>query len=749
VAYDDGLRTLVVSVAAIGVLLLVLLVLRAERTTPLPPTRAAWSAQPTGRAFWLGLLAVVAAGAPLLHLAPWWHTQAAFGDAVTHARVGGDLAASGLPHGWIDSYLGGFPFAVHYPPAGWSILAALVTLGLSPLDATHTLGWLAIASTPLAFYVGLSRCGAHPGFAAIGALCVSWVAPYNGFVGGYESFFMLGLLSQVIALPVCILLMSFVARAQTAGPAALCAALAMLAHPQLAIATFVVLAVACIVAADRDALERCARSGLAALAVGLAIYGPGVATLHVPFGWPSDLGWRHLGFQPTRLEWWLRDGSLLDAWRPVVLTDLAGAAALVLLFFPRRGVARAAVVAAVLTVALSVSGHALRSLGPLGATALSVLQPLRALALVPIAAGVLVAAALEEAAPRIERMVELRSPGRGRYAALATIAALFALLLLALPDRIAYARALGEDLATSAAHPCGERTPEGYDREVVHGWMRGLSGGRLWFTEAEPAVLRCVYDDGLQISSAVPIAATVAVGAHVGLHWSAFAELELRRPGSDRRAEALGVRHALTLQGTDPPGWRRTAAQGALELWTHDRPTTLVGAGCVHETWRGGDAALRERLLARLEDPEGVDTLLSPDRLVALEHAEGPVEIVRPDLAGCDASAVVIDETPREPGALEATVTSPAPVDVVLRVTAYPTWQVHVDGARLGPLRQVAPGFLSVRLPPGRHHLVATAGWLPGQGLWLILGAVAAVLAATARRTWLPTWRPRDAHVAR
>jgi hypothetical protein len=51
-------------------------------------------------------------------------------------------------------------------------------------------------------------------------------------------------------------------------------------------------------------------------------------------------------------------------------------------------------------------------------------------------------------------------------------------------------------------------------------------------------------------------------------------------------------------------------------------------------------------------------------------------------------------------------------------------------------VRRVAPGFPSVRVPPGRHRLVAEVGWLPGYGWGLLMGAIVAALAATARRSW-------------
>ncbi|HZO14729.1 MAG TPA: hypothetical protein VFB62_15755, partial [Polyangiaceae bacterium] len=39
------------------------------------------------------------------------------GDAASHARVALEIARHGLPHGWIESYSGGFPMGPHYQSA--------------------------------------------------------------------------------------------------------------------------------------------------------------------------------------------------------------------------------------------------------------------------------------------------------------------------------------------------------------------------------------------------------------------------------------------------------------------------------------------------------------------------------------------------------------------------------------------------------------------------------------------------------
>src|SRR5688572_21655428 len=74
---------------------------------------------------WAGAAGVLLAQLPLFPLAPWI-SGAPFvfwGDTQSHARVAAELAAGGVGHVWIASYLGGFPFGHHYPPLGWLLLA--------------------------------------------------------------------------------------------------------------------------------------------------------------------------------------------------------------------------------------------------------------------------------------------------------------------------------------------------------------------------------------------------------------------------------------------------------------------------------------------------------------------------------------------------------------------------------------------------------------------------------------------------
>jgi len=731
---------MLLSVILLAVLGLALRVVRSEQAAEGAPALRPWSGDEDPRLRWFGALGTLLGSAPLLALAPWLSGQppAGFADDVSHARVAAELAGGALTHGWIGGYTGGFPLAVHYPMAGWFAAAALIRMGIEPLGATHLLGWLALVATPLSFYVAIVRCGGRALFAWLGALCLAWVSPYNAFVGGYESFFDLGLLSQVLALPLCIQWASAIAHARSGALPAAWGVAAVLTHPQLAFATLTVTALASLVAARRDVLLRCAESGLAVLAIAAALYGPGIVTLEIPFGWPPSLGWRHIGFPPARLEVWLAGGQLFDDRRPAVITHLAGTGVLALLLQAKRSAARAAVAAFLSTLALSVSGRALESWEPFGAWMLSFLQPMRVLALSPVAAALVVCVALEESLPRLAGAFT-PSP-RARTWSLALALPALAMLAAGLPSRLDRVREVHARLADRAARPCHDLTPDGYDSAAMRRSLAGLTGGSLWYPAATRAAIPwCMVLDAGELSVRVPIAVTAAVGAHVGVLATVAERLEPERDGSALRAEALGVEHAVVDgSSSPPPGWRVAGrVGGAIQLWSLERPASLLGAGCIDEVWSGSDAALRARIFAALEAPDSVDHVLSPTSLIELRPSAPTTR--SEGSASCDARTARFEVHHAERHAIDATVVSESPVDVVLRVTAFRGWRITLDGAPVAP-QLVAPGFPSVRVPAGRHRVRAEVDWLPGYR-WTVAGVGLLVALFVA-------WRHRRARAA-
>ncbi len=674
-----------------------------------------------------GAVVALAGALPLLWAQPWLHgaTETYFGDGLSHAALARSVAQDGLPHGWVDFNLGGFPFGHHYPPLGTLVLAMTMRLGVSPALALELWGAAATAGAPLVFYFCATRARVRPSYAALGALYLGWVSPRNPFVGGYEAFFYLGLFSQVLALPIAIAFAGAVASG-TGRWAAPFGALAMSAHPQLAIATVVVVGFAVLASASRAAAARFVRGAAGAVLFGAALYGQGALHLRIPFGWPPDLGWRQVGFDVSRLGWWFADGDLLDSGRSApVLTALVASAAVALVLCIARPLARAALVAAALTLALSVSGPALARFEPFGPALLSVLQPLRVLALVPPLAAALVVVALEESAPRLRTALGAWRPRLELTAPWLGFALAGLLVAGALPDRVRYASGIARELEVRRGGHCAS-APPGYDARAVRRWLEPLRGGRLWFDEDSGDGLgNCLFRDGVPLASGVSLGTTRGVGAHVGILWLAFQRIHPGQAGSERRAEALGVRYALG-RPLGSPAWETLERRGDVELSRHRRPTDTMGVGCIASAWRGRDAALRSRLVERLRSPEGADRVLDPNHFVELRYddavAVAESEVGKGDCAFEDARVTM---TAREPGALEGVIESSAPLDVVLRVAAFPTWEISVDGVPAARTALVAPGFPSVRLAAGRHHVVAVAGSLPGYALLVALGAVA------------------------
>jgi hypothetical protein len=682
-----------------------------------------------------GAFVVLLGALPLFWALPWLHgaVETYIGDGLSHAALGQAVAEHGLPHGWVDLNLGGFPFGHHYPPLGTLVLALTMRLGVSPAMAIQLWGVAATLSVPVAFYFCGTLARVRPSYAALGALYVSWVSPYNPFVGGYEAFFHIGLFSQVLALPLCIAFAGSIASGTGRWSAPL-GALAMSGHPQLGIATLAVTACAVAASASRAAAARFARGAAGAAIFGVALYGQGALHVEVPFGWPPALGWRQVGFDSSRLAWWYVDGDLLDAGRSVlVLTALGAAAAVALTLSIARPAARAALAAALAAVVLSVTGRTLARFEPVGPALLSVLQPMRVLALIPPLAAALVVVALEVSEPKLRAALGAFRPRFERAAPWLGFAVAALLVAGALPGRVHYASRVAGELEARRGGRCAS-APPGYDAGEIRRWLAKLRGGRLWFDEHSGDDLqKCLVTDGVSMASSVPLGATVGVGAHVGVLWLAFQRVEPQRGGSERRAEAVGVRYALG-HPIGSPAWQTLERRGGVELAAHRGPTDAIGVGCITRAWRGSDRALRSHLFEVLRTAEGADRLLDPNRFVELRHDDARA-VVETEVGegACAFDGARVAATAREPGALEAVVESSAPVDVVLRVAAFPTWAISVDGAPAKRSSLVAPGFPSVRVPAGRHRVVAVAGSLPGYAALVALGAFAVLALSLVR----------------
>jgi hypothetical protein len=698
------------------VLGLALLVVRAKTDPAAAALRSAWTPSVRQHRHWLFGAAAIVLSAPL-GLAIFRPGQRLMlpGDSFTHAHVGLDLARHGLGHGWIATYMGGFPLGHHYPPVGFFLTALLVRTGASPEAAVMALGLLATAASPVVVYAVAVHAGARPPIALAGAAVVAWMVPYNSFVGGYEAFLQTGLLSQVLAIPLCILCAGTAAAGRSRMVPALAAAAAMATHPQLTVAMLIVLGAALACSARRAAINGGLRAAGAAFAMGAALYGQGIGTLGIPFGWPARFGWLRFGFPPERLKWWIFDGDLLDFGRAPVMTSLVAGALVALVLLVRRPAARATLVALSCSVLLSVSGRWLSTTGALGESVLAAVQPLRVVAIIPLAAAAALVVALQEGCRLLRAATTGASrPHAGRFVAMALPIAAIGIATVGLPARVTAARNDQSDRFASTATPCGPLTPAGYDSAAEKRLLGSLRGGRLFWSTNDQALLACTAGDGLELASSVAIGVTDGVGAHVGMIWTAAHALDPSRAGSAERAESLGVRWLLDQDSGPLPGWHTVDDAHGFRLSAHEGRTDVIGAGCVRELWAGGNRQLEQSLHDAFADPAMTDRLLDPVNLTEIRITRGHVEKAPADAGNeCDPTGTVIREVGREPGALEASVTAPHAVDLVLRVTQLRSWHATVDGIAL-PAKMVAPGFFAVRIPKGEHHLVAVGGTLPG-----------------------------------
>ncbi|WP_437909061.1 hypothetical protein WME95_14980 [Sorangium sp. So ce327] len=740
---------------ALGVLVLRLAELRAGAAAgPAAPSQAVAAAPgPAPRLAWLAAAAAVAVALlPALRDAPALAGPGAAlsKDTISHLAIAYDIATSGLPHGWIATNNGGFPVALHYPPVGWLLVAALIRLGVAPVVAVKGLGFAAFVGAPLVVLAAARAVGARPASAAAGAVALAWIAPYVQFAGGWPSFFLLGLLSQILVIPLVIAWAAAVIRPARfeLGPAlaAACAA----THPQIFTVSAAVLGAAAIAAWDRRLCARVLRSLAGGGLVAAALYGPGIASMAAPFGWPAGLGWRHIGFGPERVLPWMLDGDLLDFAHAPVIGSAWIAACFLHATRLRAPASRAVLAASAVALLLSMSGGWIAGAGPLGRALLSLFQPMRALALLPLVAAAAIVSALDLAATALARIgaaLAARGARRSRPALAVLPAALAAVLPAALalvaaveiPARAAELHVLAEKQAALVASRRCPPPAEGFNPDLIARWLAEAPHGRASYA-VEDEFATCSMMHAADLRRAVPMAFSTGAGAHVGVHAAAFLEVAPERPGSAARAEALGIRtliHLTTQRPGPPEAWALVDRRGEVELSRRVGGTDYVGLGCVREVWRGREADLLAALFEHLEQPRTV--LDTPGELVALEAARGPIERVAVADDGCDAARASVREAPREPGAYEAIVDAEAPVDVVFRATAYSGWRVRDGGVELAT-RRVAPGFFAVRVGPGRHHLEAVVA-LPRFYLPALALACGAALALGAPRLRRPIFR--------
>jgi hypothetical protein len=671
-----------------------------------------------GRHDALAVTAILLAYLPIGSVLRGWSRFPGYlpGDARTHALAAQHLFGEALRSGWSDVYVGGFPLAVHYPLVGWVLLALPMQLGLDPTRAVHVACTSALVATSVAgYWIGRTH-GVRVIPSLIAALVFAWIAPLNAFVGGFESYFVTGLVSQVMVVP---FLLGWSATTLGRGTAALASAfasLSFLTHPQVAVAATVLLGIAVLISAERRAIERFVLSAIVSGLVAMLIYGPGVMHLQLPFGWPPNPVWMHVGFGPERLDDWLVDGDLLDNHRAPILTALWLCGFTLCAAKPRVKAARVAAVASIGVLLLSVSGPAIAASGRPGQIALSILQPLRAMALIPtvVAATITVGLALHGHVFEHVIALALTRPWLLRINKQKPILKLGLSVVLGMPllvslyqSRVkAIERWLAEMADDQEELPCGPDGPSRADWLRLRDAIGKLENGRLWFEDDELALpARCALTTGFERHSSIPIANTRGIGAHVGFLSAVNGLLMPGLSGLASRAEALGIHYLLLGHALKPQasaGFDLLDTYGPLHLYVRTGGTDLFGAGCVTDRWNGPNADLERSFKSQL-DRQMLGEILSPTRFSEIRNDATHVshESIFDE---CSPSAAALSSERHSVAWHRVSVDSSTPTDVVLRVTGYPSWQWRVDRRDATP-RLVLPGYYAVRVPAGRHTI--------------------------------------------
>ncbi|MBX3231652.1 MAG: hypothetical protein KIT84_23505 [Labilithrix sp.] len=697
-----------------AVLVIRLAVMRTRTTTaPSSSSRRAW---------------MMAAVAVVLALSPFLVDAALLAgprsrllvDTSSHLAIAQDIARAGLPHGWIPTYNGGFPFALHYPPLPWLVTAVLLRIGVHPVVAVKGLGLAAFLAAPILILLAghLSRIRAFS--AAAAAISSVWVAPYTQFTGGWEPFFAIGLLSQVLVVPIAVAWVATLTRRWRFELAPLLAGLCAATHPQVFTVMAPVLVAGAVATWQRPVVGRALRSVLGGGLVAAALYLPGIASMEVPFGWPPNLTWRHVGFGASRMFDSIVDGDLLDYKHTPVVGAMWGAATVVLVLRWKLPRSRALLTASCVTLAMASIGPALASTGAFGSALLSIFQPMRALALIPLIAAASIAVALDELAAWIVALTEHIAPRARELVRAALPSLLIVGACLTLPTRV-------ERLHRHAVELSRDRMPDGcaplleyLDTSAVERWLSSAPYGRTAFESS--ALHACAASHGAVLPHSGALASSYGAGAHVGVNLVAFDSVDPEFPMSAGRAESLGIRSLVHTPARRPgpaTAWELVEASGGLQLSRRLGGTDFVGVACVREALRGREKDLSAELHSMFAAyREGARLLDDPRELVVLESENIPLAREALPADGCDANLAKVLEEPREPGAFEAEIETSTPVDVVFRATAYRGWEVR-ERHQLLPTRRVAPGFFSVRVAPGRHRLEASARMPRGYGVGL------------------------------
>ena len=737
------LRVLAVS------LILGLFGMRRLRSLGLSEIGPCWSKPKGTRQLWVLLVAItLLASAPVMTAAWVFSTNGAWlpGDSASHAQVAREIANTGLPRGWIESYSSGFPFGPHYQSVPLLLIAGLVWLGFPALGATHAVGILSVLVVPLIFLLVARRTGAAPLAALAGALLLSWVEPAHSFMGGAWPMLSQGLVSQVVAMPLVIAASAAVIGALPSWSTPVLAAAAMASHAQLTPCALLAGGAAVLAAGTGAQRRRLLTACLSAGVSGIALYGPGLLHFALPFSWPPVPAFRVVGYGWERLlEWWLT-GRLLDVGHTPILTATLWCMVVVLIFTARSRASRGTLVFVAVTLLVSSAGETLSELGGVSTTVIEVFSPVRMLCLVPVAAAMAICTGITELMPRLRRVAgstAFKWVVR-RHVLEIGLLVLFAIGAGAPSVRHMSSRVTSNDMFRD--NNCRSHGFGGFDGVPIVESLRRMTRGRF-VVHAASTQTPCPVLGGIELESATPLGeGTAGPGSQLGVMTAAFRALKATVAGSDRRAEALGIRTLLHPRSQPPipaDRWRVIARHRDSVLSERTGGSDLIGIGCVTAMWRGSDRALRDALFVDLAsaNPQALD----PEALVLLERASQPLEQIPIATTPCDPSGATISVLRTEPGHHQAVVTTVTPAELVIRATYIRNWTVTLDG-KPASTRLVAPGFVAVHLQAGKHTVTATVAPFAWYRFGLMLAAlfVAALAWMDHTRLWWPNSRRQE-----
>ncbi|HEX6843659.1 MAG TPA: YfhO family protein [Actinomycetota bacterium] len=205
--------------------------------------------------------------------------------------------------------------------------------------------------------------------------------------------------------------------------------------------------------------------------------------------------------------------------------------------------------------------------------------------------------------------------------------------------------------------------------------------------------------------------------------WSVMSGVEhrftLSRPSDPR---LFGVRYVIVPEGTDVPGsFTEVARAGRHVLWMD------AGTSYLDVVWTvAGFEADRTNLGARIEsvlDSSLPGRAMLPTLAFAGRPAAAPVLGPNGSPDGRPGTVSAIGADPVN-GEFAGTVDADGPAVVVLRSSYDPRWEVSVDGEAVAT-QMLAPGFVGVPVPSGRHDVAFAYRSYPWYGPLFLLAIAA------------------------